>query len=282
MKKRINLNLQMFAGEAGGEGGEQGGEQAGTQQEILYGKQPGEELTEEGRETEEEKPDPKEEFEKFRNEHKEQFDEYIRGENQKSRAELKKLQGQVQQFQTIMDMLKNRYGVSEIKDLEAAIDEDYGYYEKEAAEKGMTVEQLKYVKEIERQNERYRQKEKIQEINTQWAAQEQEAKAKFPEFDFAKEMQNEKFADLAFRGIDLKTAYEVIHMDDLMMGAMQKTAENVRKTTVDNIRARNARPAENGTYKQPGAVVKRDVNKLSGSDIRNIIKRVQNGEHIEF
>ena len=52
--------------------------------------------------------------------------------------------------------------------------------------------------------------------------------------------------------------------------------------TVDGIRAKGARPQENGTTSQGAFIVKDDVSKLSKRDRAEIIRRAARGEHIEF
>lgn len=47
-------------------------------------------------------------------------------------------------------------------------------------------------------------------------------------------------------GVDARTAYEVVHKDEIIGGAMQYTAQRVQEKVVNDIRARGMRPPENG------------------------------------
>ena len=72
-----------------------------------------------------------------------------------------------------------------------------------------------------------------------------------------------------------------VHLGDgvLDLAAQAKATE---KQVVDGIRAKGARPQENGTTSQGAFIVKDDVSKLSKRDRAEIIRRAARGEHIEF
>ena len=63
---------------------------------------------------------------------------------------------QLESLNPMLDMLKEKYGVSDVKDLQKAIMDDDSYYEEEAMERGLTVEQLKYMKQMEREKKAYK------------------------------------------------------------------------------------------------------------------------------
>ena len=112
--------------------------------------------------------------------------------------------------------------------------------------------------------------------------QEQEIKGIYPSFNLESEMQNPQFINLLRSNIDMRTAYEVIHKDDIIHGAMQFTAKEIEKKVTNKIMANGARPAENGMASQGAAVVKSDVSQLSRADRAEIARRVQRGEKISF
>ena len=190
-----------------------------------------------------------------------------------------------------LELLESKYGV-DAGDTEAlikAIQEDDSYYEQEALEKGMTVQQLKEVKKMERENaelkaqmqEKQRQ-ENGQKLYAAWMQQAEEAKKVYPSFDLRAEMNNSKFVDLLRSNIDVRTAYEVLHKDEIIPAAMQFTAKTVESKLAKSIAANGARPSENGMSSQSAAVVKSDVSQLSKADRAEIIRRVQRGEKIRF
>ena len=188
-----------------------------------------------------------------------------------------------------LDMLFNKYGVKDIKDLNKAIQDDDAYYEEEALEKGMTVQQLKEVKRMERENadlkaqmEEAQKQENGKRLYSQWMQQSDEAKKVYPSFNLEAEMTNPKFVDLLKSNIDVRTAYEVLHKDEIIPAAMQFAAKNAEEKIARSIASNGARPSENGMSSQSAAVVKSDVSQLSKADRAEIIRRVQRGEKIRF
>ena len=191
-----------------------------------------------------------------------------------------------------LELLAQKYGVKDPSDVEAlnkAIEADDSYFEQEALEKGITVEQLKEIKRMERENAELRrrmQEQKTQEnadrLYASWMQQAEEAKKVYPSFDLRAEMGNPRFIDLLKSNIDVRTAYEVLHKDEIIPAAMQFTAQQVEQKLVNKIAAGGARPSENGMSSQGAAVVKSDVSQLSKEDRAEIIRRVQRGEKIRF
>jgi hypothetical protein len=190
-----------------------------------------------------------------------------------------------------IELLASKYGVdaTNIEALNQAIQEDDTYYEDEALEKGMTVQQLKEVKKMERENaalkaqmEEAQRQENGKKLYAQWMGQAEEAKKVYPSFDLRAEMNNPKFVDLLRSNIDVRTAYEVLHKDEIIPAAMQFTAKTVESKLAKSIAANGARPSENGMSSQSPAVVKSDVSQLSKADRAEIIRRVQRGEKIRF
>ena len=83
-------------------------------------------------------------------------------------------------------------------------------------------------------------------------------------------------------GLPMEHAYKVQHMDELIADARMTTAATVEKATIDNIRAKGARPQENGSSPQSAFTVKDDVSKLTKKDRAEIARRAARGERIEF
>ena len=191
----------------------------------------------------------------------------------------------------ILEMLGHKYGV-DYNDAEAlikAIDEDDSYYEDEALEKGVSVEQLKAIRKMERENaelKRQMQEQAVREdaerIYAGWMDQSAALKQVYPGFDLNAELQNPRFVDLLRSNIDVRTAYEVLHKDEIIPAAMQFTAQQVQQKLANSIAAGQGRPQENGIGGRASAVVKSDVSQLSKADRQEIIRRVQRGEKIRF
>lgn len=225
----------------------------------------------------------------IKSEYKDLFDERVQKIIDNRFKETKTLQEQAEKIKPVLELLSGKYGVpaDALDKLVDAIEEDDSYYEKEALDKGLTVQQLKEIKRVERENEMLRKamtererRENADRIYADWMQQAETVKTIYPSFQFETECENPGFIKLLQNGIDVRTAYEVVHRDEVIAGAMQFTAQQVQKKTVDNIRARGLRPAENGMSSQSPIVTKNDPSKFTKKDRDEIERRVRRGERI--
>lgn len=312
------LNLQLFDGDAGdgsavAAGGDQEAEPAdagqghgrkGDLSHVQYGKraepddgppEDDEEKPEEEQDAAAKKTKPADrtaEFEKLiKGEYKEAFDARVQGIIDGRFRDFKTLQEQVGKLQPVLQLLSGRYGVdtTDVEALSRAVEEDNSFYEEEAERRGLTVEQLKEMKRIERENEAFRkaqeERERVEQANrvyAGWMQQAEQAKQIYPAFDFETESRNKTFTDLLQSGVDVRTAYEVIHKDDILGGAMQYAAQETAKKVTNSVRTRAKRPLENGAGAQGASRQVTDVNKLQKEDIFEILRRVEKGEKISF
>jgi vacuolar-type H+-ATPase subunit I/STV1 len=227
----------------------------------------------------------------IKGEYKDLYDARMQDTIQKRLKSTKETVDKYEALTPTLEMLAKKYGVdaSDIKALNKAIEEDDAYYEEEALEKGISVEQLKEIRKMEKENadlkrqmEEQNRKENANKVYAQWMEQAESTKQIYPSFDLRAEMQNQRFVDLLRSNIDVRTAYEVIHKDDIIAGAMQFTAKKMEQNITNKIIANGARPSENGNSSQSASVVKSDVSQLSKADRQEIIRRVQRGEKIRF
>ena len=196
-------------------------------------------------------------------------------------------------MQNVMSALATRYGIdaNDTDALSKAIADDDSYYEKAADNANMSVEQYKKMMRLEAENAEL-QRIRAEEANraefnrryAEWSAQAEGAKTVYPNLDLNAEMQNKDFFDLVNRGIDVKTAFEVIHKDEIINGAVsvtaQRTAQAVQQQTVNNIRTKGLRPNESAGSAQSGFVPKTDPSKWTKKDRQEIERRVMKGEKI--
>ena len=233
------------------------------------------------------------EFEKLiRGEYKDLYDARVQDTIQKRLKSTKETVEKYEALSPMLEMLSKKYGVdaSDTEALNKAIEEDDSYYEEEAVEKGMTVQQLKEIRKMERENADLKKqmqeqttRDKANQLYSTWMNQAEQLKSVYPSFNLENELQNAKFVDLLkVPGVDVRTAYELIHKDDIIAGAMQFTAKTVEQKIANKIMANGARPTENGMSSQSAAVVKSDVSQLSKADRQEIIRRVARGEKIRF
>ena len=227
----------------------------------------------------------------IKGEYKDLYDARVQDTVQKRLKSTKETVDKYTALTPTIEMLAKKYGVdaSDINALNKAIEEDDSYYEEEALEKGMTVQQLKEIKKMERENAALREqmeaqnrKDNAAQQYAAWMRQAEEAKRTYPNLNFEAETQNPQFRQLLLSGIDVGTAYMVIHKDEIIPAAMQYTAKTVEQKLTNKVIANGARPSENGNSSQSATVVKSDVSQLSKADRAEIIRRVQRGEKIRF
>lgn len=303
------LNLQLFAEGAGGDGGTGADGATGATATVAVSQNKGAKSNplanvKYGIQEEAAEP-PAAKVETIATEDREaKFNELIKGEYkdlydakmqdtvQKRLKNSKEIEEKFTSLKPTLEKLAKKYGVKDASDIDAlnkAIEEDDSFYEAEALEKGLTVEQLKEIRKMERENaelkaqmnERQRRETAANQYAA-WMEQAKEAKKIYPTLDLNTEAKNPEFLKLLNAGIDVGNAYLVIHKDDIIPAAMQYTAKTVEQKLTNKIIAGGARPTENGNSSQSASVVKSDVSQLSKADRQEIIRRVQRGEKIRF
>ena len=113
------------------------------------------------------------------------------------------------------------------------------------------------------------------------ARQIEETRGAYRQFDLAAEMRNPRFAAMARAGVDVKTAYEIAHKDELLSSAMAYAAQRAAKETAETIRARAGRPMENGVQAQaPAQPREKSVGEMTRQEREDLIRRALSGERI--
>ena len=298
------INLQLFAeGSGTGDGGAAGvtGEAAVPQgkgvknplADVKYGIQPDAQATAvQDTETVETPVDRNAEFKKLiKGEYKEQYDAEVQDIVQKRLKSTKETVDKYNALAPTLEILSKKYGVdvNDINALTTAIEDDDSYFEEEALEKGITVQQLKEIRKMEKENAELKRQMHEQEAQknaseqySAWMEQAEKAKQVYPSFDLSAELQNPRFLDLLRSNVDVRTAYEVLHKDEIIPAAMQFAVQKAEQKLTNKIIANGARPTENGINSQSAAQVKSDVSQLTKEDRREIIRRVAGGAKIRF
>lgn len=197
----------------------------------------------------------------------------------------------------LLEMLAARYGLqdtSNVQDIIDALDSDDSFYIDEAERNGMTVEQYRKMERLQRDSTMYHRmmrdqaaQQKANETYQGWIDQAEQLQNYYPDFNLDNEVNNEetgeRFVSMLSKGIDVKTAYEIIHMDELMGGAMAKTANVVREKTYNEIRTRGMRPSENGGAGNAAAKpMQLDPAKMTKKQRDEYARRAMRGETITF
>lgn len=205
--------------------------------------------------------------------------------------ETRTLQEQLQKSTPVFEILAQKYGIKsdDIDGIVRALENDDESYREEAMEKGITVEQLKEMKKLEREVEQLRRNEsrrdeqdRINRDITNWKNQAESLKEIYPNFNLDTEIEDPQFFSLLRNNVDVRTAYEVIHRDEILGGAMQYAAQTAAKRVADSVAANSKRPVENGVTSQGAVNSQTDVNKLTKAQREEIERRVARGERITF
>lgn len=205
--------------------------------------------------------------------------------------ETRTLQEQLQKSTPVFEILAQKYGIKadDIDGIVKALENDDESYREEAMEKGITVEQLKEMKKLEREvlqlrrNESRRdEQDRINRDITNWKNQAESLKEIYPNFNLDTEIEDPQFFSLLRNNVDVRTAYEVIHRDEILGGAMQYAAQTAAKRVADSVAANSKRPVENGVTSQGAVNSQTDVNKLTKAQREEIERRVARGERITF
>lgn len=305
------LHLQLFAdGGAGGVGtagdgtalgsgvtasaaGVQTGDKGQTAPEVKYGIQPKDAPAAEVQKQTTAPIDRNAEFDKLiKGEYKEQYQTRMQDT---VRKRLQANQDTVDRYNALvpsLELLAQKYGIADVSDTKAlakAIEQDNAYWEDEALRRGMPVDEVKRIYRMQRENESLRQqvqdtqrREAADQQQALWLRQEAEAKQFYPSLDLNAELSNPQFESLLKANVDVKTAYEVIHNEELISAAMRVAARKAEEKLAKSVAANGARPVENGMGAQAPAVVKSDVSKLTKADMAEIERRVRSGERISF
>ena len=299
------LNLQLFGeGGDGGSVGAQGVNAADAGQtttmgvknplaNVKYGIQDGVQTTDaQGVSRIAEQNDRNAKFEELiKGEYKDLYDARVQDTIQKRLKSSKETIDRYNALYPVMETLARKYGVdaSDPTALVKAIEDDDSYYEDEALEKGLSVEQLKAIKKMERENadlkramEEQKRQENAERIYADWIDQANKAKATYPSLDLKTELANPQFTSLLKAGVDVASAYTVVHKDEIIPAAMQYTAQTVQQKLTNKIISGGGRPSESAISSQSSALVKPDVSMLNKADRAEIIRRVANGEKIRF
>lgn len=307
---RFGMDLQLFAdGAAAGDGGTAEGTNAGVTEavaalrgkgrknnplaDVKYGIQDEEEPpVAEAEQKETAAPDREKTFEDLiKGEYKDLYDRRVRDAIEKRFKGERETAERLKALAPTMEMLEKKYGVKagDLEALNRAIEEDTGYYEDEAARTGIPVEQLKQMRHMEKENQQLHQamdelraRENAERVYREWLEQEKATQQVYPQFSLEAELTDNQFVRLLRSGVDVKTAYEVLHKDEIIPAAMQYAAKTAERKVVNKIRANGARPVENGVQDQSASLVKQDVSQLTKADRDEIIRRVERGEKIRF
>ena len=276
----ILFNLQLFAEGATGEG---------TAVPAANGEGATAPTTEQATDAQVQAEERKKAYENFKAEYKAEYDSevqaIVKDRLKSSKAKTADLDKRLKSLSPILDKLAGKYHVdpTDTDAIIKAYEEDDSNWEEEAYERGMTVEQLKYERQLDRRKAEIDAFEEEQRRSQQyaiWDAQVAETARYYPDFSIDREMQNPDFTRLMNAGVPIKTAYEVIHKQEMMQGAMKFAAERATAEVTNGVKANLSRPVENGSSSQVASTGEKKYSAMSLDQLEEIARRVKAGEPI--
>ena len=116
----------------------------------------------------------------------------------------------------------------------------------------------------------------------QWNLQAREIQETYPAFDLRQEMGDGRFVQLLRSHVDMRTAYEILHKDEIIPAAMAYAAKTVERKLADSLRSSGSRPSENGAAVTGPMRLGSRVEQMSRKEIADLCRRVERGEKISF
>lgn len=231
--------------------------------------------------------------------YKKEYDASVKAQINKRFRNQQDLQKKLDSIDPIVRQLASRYGIAPMQDgsisidaLAAKLNEDDSMYEQEAFERGMSVQDLKQLKALEAENRVLKANNQRTAEQQEWdsiVSQAEEAKNTYPSLDLDAELQNPAFGRLlstlqksGFPNAVL-TAYESVHRDEIMGGAMRYAVAQTEQKISNSIQSNLRRPSENGTtLKATADIGNIDPSRLTKSQIDEYKRRAERGERITF
>lgn len=231
--------------------------------------------------------------------YKKDYDKAVQAAISKRFKNQQNLQAQINNIDPIIRAVADKYGIKAgadggipIDQLRAKVLDDDSLYEEEAFQRGMSVADLKQLKNLERENAQLRAQTQQTEKDREWSELSRQAealRAVYPDFNMEAEMENPQFGRLLVTmqrsGFPnaVQTAYEAVHRDEIMGGAMRYAIQRTNQKISNSIQSGMRRPAENGTSgratAQTGGL---DPSHLTLDQIRDLKSRAERGERITF
>lgn len=269
--------LQLFAEGAGagtGEGGSDAGSQTGAQAAAA------------------EAPTAEPTFDELiKGKYKADYDARVQKTIQARMRGAKANEERLAKTEPLLQMLGQKYSVDpgDVDGLMAALDNDEQMWQAEAADKGMSVENLKTLRTIERENAMLKRQQELnqreataRETYTRWATQAEQAKQKFPGLDLESCLEDAQFVSMLQSGVDVESAYWARYHDDIMQAGMEKATTEAQKKLSASVASGSRRPTESGVGNGPTVSQKVDVSNMSRSEFTAYMDRIMRGERISF
>ncbi len=110
----------------------------------------------------------------------------------------------------------------------------------------------------------------------------QQARKRFPQLDLVKEMENPAFGRLIATGFPVETAYELIHLKEMIGRAMAQVARQTALEMTQALQSGSLRPREGALGGAQGGVCIRDPRYFTQQQRQDYRNRAMRGERVIF
>ena len=206
-----------------------------------------------------------------------EFDRLIEGDyREQFEAKTKPLRESADRYEALAPVLaelEKRFGLSsgDTAGLREALARETRDREAEAASRETALQQWQA-----------QQQSRAQAIREQWEAQAEQAKQIYPGLDLRAELRDPRFQALLCADVDVATAYQVVHLNEILPAAMAYTAKAVEGKLAGALTAASTRPGENGGGGQGAAAPKLDASKMGKAEFQALCRRIAGGEKVSF
>ena len=112
-----------------------------------------------------------------------------------------------------------------------------------------------------------------------WQKREAEVQKLYPGFVLAEELRDRDFFNLCYNGVDILTAYQVLHLDDIIMSAMSYAISELKRAGITN--QSSSSRAREGALDSAGRT-RQDKPKLTKKERNELIRRAERGETVRL
>ena len=173
----------------------------------------------------------------------------------------------------VLEELEKRFGLSS---------GDTAGLQEALSQEALDREAEKANRENARQQWQAQQQSRAKAIREQWEAQAEQAKQVYPGLDLRTELRDPRFQALLCADVDVATAYQVVHLNEILPAAMAYTAKAVEGKLAGAFSTAAARPGENGAGGQAAAAPKLDASKMGKAEFQALCRRIAGGEKVSF
>lgn len=175
------------------------------------------------------------------------------------------------------------------KVLEEHLQRDNALWEAKALENGMSTDQYKQWVKMQAENraltealQQRRQAEQAAETKQRYEQQFEAVLTMYPGAaeQLRTDFENPQFLRMIEAGVDMLPAFQVLHQDEIMRGAVQFAARDAAGKVAQSVAANRRRPVENGSAPQAPASPRFDIGSMTKEERRALIERARNGERI--